>query len=171
LPGQLEVRRLESIDIARMQTLRREALAAHPLVFAASAEDDLALDSAFVERSLSSPITSAIFGAIEADYWAGMVGVYRHEERKTCHRAQLWGMYVAPGLRRRGLGLALLSAAIEQARAWSGVRQLHLSVTAAASDARRLYERAGFRVWGCEPQALQWQGQLVDEFHLVLPLT
>jgi GNAT superfamily N-acetyltransferase len=154
-----------------MQKLRREALEVHPLAFAASAQDDLALDTAFVERSLSSPTTSAIFGAVENNQWAGMVGVYRHEGRKGNHRAQLWGMYVTPALRRHGVGLALVSAAIEYARGCSGVVQLQLCVTAAASDARKLYEKAGFRVWGCEPRALHWEGRFVDDYHLVLLLT
>lgn len=168
---QLLIRRLASIDIAAMQRLRREALESHPLAFSASAEDDLKLNPSFAERCLSSPARSAIFGAVEDDRWLGMVGVYRVEGRKENHRAQIWGMYVTPAMRRRGAGLALLSAAIEQARTWSGVSQIQLSVTEAAGDARRLYERAGFRVWGCEPRALQWEGRFVDEYHLVLPLT
>ena len=171
MPTQPLIRRLESFDIGAMQRLRREALESHPFVFSASAEDDLTLDSSYVERSVSSPAKSAIFGAVESDRWVGMVGVYRIEGRKENHRAQLWGMYVAPAMRRRGAGLALLSAAIEQAMTWSGVSQMRLSVTGAAGDARRLYEKAGFRVWGCEPRALQWQGKFVDEYHLVLALT
>jgi RimJ/RimL family protein N-acetyltransferase len=171
MPTQPLIRRLESIDIGAMQRLRREALESHPFAFAASAEDDLTLDSSFVERSVSSPAKSAVFGAVDNDRWVGMVGVYRIEGRKENHRAQLSGMYVAPAMRRRGAGLALLAAAIEQARTWSGVSQMQLSVTGASGDARRLYERAGFRVWGCEPRALQWKGQFVDEYHLVLPLT
>ena len=155
-----------------MQKLRREALESHPLAFSASAENDRTLNLNFVERSVSSPAkAAAIFGAVEDERWVGMVGVYRNEGHKGNHRAQLWGMYVTPGMRRRGLGVALLSAAIEHARSWSGVLQIQLSVTEAAGDARKLYERAGFRVWGCEPQALQWEGQFVDEYHLVLPLT
>jgi RimJ/RimL family protein N-acetyltransferase len=47
---------------------------------------------------------------------------------------------------------------------------LHLGVTDAAVSARRLYEAAGFRSWGREPRALQWEGRFVDEFHLVLDL-
>jgi GNAT superfamily N-acetyltransferase len=170
MPTPLQIRRLEIIDISAMQGLRREALEAHPLAFAASVEDDMTLDPAFVERSLSSPDASAILGAVEKNRLAGMVGVYRHTGRKGDHRAQLWGMYVTSALRRRGVGRALLSAAVEHVRGWSGVLQLQLCVTAAASNARNLYESAGFRVWGCEPRALQWEGQFVDEYHLVLPL-
>lgn len=154
-----------------MQRLRREALESHPLTFSSSTADDRVLKAEFVEYSSRSGATSAIFGAVDNDQWGGMVGVYRIEGRKERHRAQLWGMYVTPAMRRRGIGVALLAAAIEHARNWPGVSQVHLSVTGAAGEARKLYERAGFRAWGCEPRALQWQGQVVDEYHLVLPLT
>jgi RimJ/RimL family protein N-acetyltransferase len=154
-----------------MQKLRREALESHSLAFSSSAVDDRVLKAEFVEYSSRSRDTSAIFCAVENDRWGGMVGVYRIEGRKEHHRAQLWGMYVTPAMRRRGLGQALLTSAIQHVRTWPGVSQIQLSVTGAAGEARKLYERAGFRVWGCEPRALQWEGQVVDEYHLVLPLT
>jgi hypothetical protein len=33
-----------------------------------------------------------------------------------------------------------------------------------------MYESAGFRVWGCEPRALRWNGRTVDDYHLQLAL-
>jgi RimJ/RimL family protein N-acetyltransferase len=99
-----------------------------------------------------------------------MVGVLRQTRQKISHRAQVWGMFVRPSYRGRGVGGELLDAAMHHARSWSGVRQLHLSVTSSAPAAGRLYERAGFTVWGCEPQALAWNGTFVDEYHLVLAL-
>ena len=79
-------------------------------------------------------------------------------------------MYVTPAFRRQGLAAALLAAAIAHARTLPGVDWLHLSVTSAAPDARRLYERAGFQLWGSEPDALRVDGQMVDEHHLALRL-
>jgi len=79
-------------------------------------------------------------------------------------------MYVSVRNRRRGVGELLLRSAVQQARSWYGVKQVLLSVTEVSKDAKKLYERAGFKVWGCEPQAIHWQGQYVDEFHMVLTL-
>jgi RimJ/RimL family protein N-acetyltransferase len=59
---------------------------------------------------------------------------------------------------------------MERAREWPGVRQVHLSVTDAAPEARRLYESAGFREWGVEPRSLEAEGRSVSERHLVLEL-
>jgi RimJ/RimL family protein N-acetyltransferase len=46
-----------------------------------------------------------------------------------------------------------------------------LSVTEASPAARRLYEAAGFRVWGQDSRSLCWNGRYVDEYHLVLHLS
>ena len=79
-------------------------------------------------------------------------------------------MYVTPRARTKGIGRMLLDAAIEQARAWPEIEQVHLSVSDSAVAAQRMYETAGFKPWGREPRALQWAGRFVDEFHLVLEL-
>jgi ribosomal protein S18 acetylase RimI-like enzyme len=99
-----------------------------------------------------------------------MVGILRASNMKERHKAQIWGMYVTSACRRKGVGSALLDAAIEQAKRWSGISQVHLSVTEAAADAKRLYERAGFQQWGREPRALCVDGRFVDELHFVLRL-
>jgi RimJ/RimL family protein N-acetyltransferase len=83
-------------------------------------------------------------------------------------RAHLWGMYVAPDHRGRGLGLALLRATLDHARSLPGVTRVHLSVSSAAPRARRLYERAGFELWGTEPDALRDDGESVTDYHMAL---
>lgn len=98
-----------------------------------------------------------------------MIGLVKATRLKQCHKAMIWGMYVQPRRRRAGLGRALLNAAIEQARTWS-VDQLQLTVAEPATAAKHLYETAGFRIWGTEPRALQWNGQFVAEHHLALDL-
>ena len=149
--------------------LRRESLESQPLAFGASTEDDRGLSLEFVQASLADS-EQAVFGAFEGDLLTGMAGVVRASRVKIRHKAHIWGMYVSPQARGKGAGRALLEAAIEQARAWPGVEQLHLSVTDAAVAARKLYESAGFRIWGRESRALQWEGRFVDELHLVLDL-
>jgi RimJ/RimL family protein N-acetyltransferase len=164
------IARLQVDQIPAMQALRREALTSDPLAFGATVDDDLALDTAYAERSLADPSSAAIFAAFVARAPAGMVGLVRMPREKIKHRALVWGMFVQPGYRGRGVGAELLGAAVAHARSWDGVRQVHLSVTTSSPGAQRLYERAGFVVWGREPHALAWNGTIVDEHHLVLPL-
>jgi ribosomal protein S18 acetylase RimI-like enzyme len=71
-------------------------------------------------------------------------------------------VYVAASWRRSGLGRALLERLIQEARA-DGLVLLTLSVTVGNADARRLYLRAGFAVYGVEPLSLYVDGAFLDE--------
>ena len=164
------IRRLHPEDAASLVALRREALESHPLAFGASVDDDRGLSLEFVRASLADSEEQAVFGCFEGENLIGMAGVIRSPRLKQRHKAILWGTYVSPHAREKGAGRALLEAAIGQARAWPGVDQLHLGVTDVAVAAKKLYEAAGFQVWGREPRALQWEGRFVDELHLVLDL-
>lgn len=166
---EVNIRRLHSEDARALIALRREALENHPLAFSASIDDDRGLSLDFVRTALADD-QQTVFGAWEDANLLGMVGVGREAKLKRRHAALIWGMYVAPRAREQGVGRALLAAAVAHARTWPGVDQVHLSVTDAAVTARKLYEAAGFRSWGHEPRALQWEGRFVDELHLVLDL-
>ena len=164
------VRRLQPDDAPALASLRRQALDGDPLAFGASVEDDRLLDTDFARAMLGDPREHAIFGLFLGSDLAGMVGILRDGKRKRRHTATIWGMYVAPEARAKGGGRVLLDAALQHARAWSGVEQVHLAVTDAAEGARHLYERAGFKTWGREPRAMQWKGRYVDDHHMVLDL-
>ncbi len=170
MSAESNIRRLRPEDATALVALRRDALDNDPLAFGASTTDDRGLSLEFVRSVLADEDEQAVFGHFDGSNLTGMVGVLRAAAVKRRHRADIWGMYVAPHARTKGVGRMLLDAAIEHARAWPTVEQLHLSVTDSAVAARRLYETAGFQLWGREPRALQWAGRFVDEFHLVLEL-
>ena len=165
----VDVRRLTVEDAASFMSVRREALEADPLAFSASVEDDFALAPEFVQRSLANEAEQAVFGYFEGDRLRGIVGLVRASKVKQRHAAVVWGMYVSAAARRRGVGRALLDAAVKQARAW-GLEQVQLSVTDAAPEAKRMYQAAGFKSWGHQPRTLGWRGRFVDESHMVLDL-
>ncbi|HZO23484.1 MAG TPA: GNAT family N-acetyltransferase [Steroidobacteraceae bacterium] len=91
--------------------------------------------------------------------------------RKAAHKGLLWGMFVQPDWRRERLGERLLQAAIDHARVLGGISTLQLSVSEAAGTAQRLYERLGFTVWGVEPDAMQFEGRFVADYHMLLRLS
>lgn len=165
----MSVVRLSPPHAEALYALRQRALREEPLVFGSAPDDDrLSVD--FARAILAERDVHAVFAEVDAGALVGMVGVLRSTRVKTGHRADIYGMYVAPEARRRGVARALLDAAVDQCRAW-GLRQVHLSVSTAAPPAQALYASAGFERWGTEPAALMWAGAFYDEHHLVLMLT
>ena len=82
-----------------------------------------------------------LFGAFHDDVLSGSAGVHVYPRLKQRHKAQLWGVYVDPSLRGRGVGAALVGAAIAHARTRVAVLQLSVQFDNAA--ARALYRRSG----------------------------
>ena len=164
------IRKLDRDDAEAWAALRREALEAHPLAFGASMPEDPQRLVEFILPQLTASEESAVFGAFIGGALIGSVGIRRNAGAKERHKALIWGMYVTVGSRRHGAGALLLRSAIQQARSWAGVEQIHLAVSEAAEEARRLYDRNGFHAWGREPRALCWKGRCADERHMVLDL-
>lgn len=164
------IRALGPADAGAWAALRAEALSAHPLVFGSSVPADAQqLVTSFHDR-ISPGDESVILGAFTAARLVGSVGIRRETGPKERHKAYLWGMFVHAGSRRLGAGARLLRAATTQALAWPGVEDIRLSVSEAAPEAQRLYERHGFRAWGREPRVLSIGGGVADEIHMVLDL-
>ena len=169
--------RLQPQDAERYARFRRRMLLDAPWAFSASPESDRGLDLAFLEKALASD-TQAIF-AIEASApdaapgrreLVAAAGVLRQVSPKFDHRASVWGVFVAPDSRRKGLGRTVVAAAIAWAREQPGIDYVDLGASDRAEDARRLYESLGFTAWGREPEATEVDGRRYDEIHMTLRL-
>lgn len=78
------------------------------------------------------------------------------------HVLQIQGLGVDPAYQGRGVGRALLDAAADEARA-RNARKLSLRVLGRNTTARRLYERAGYRVEGVLAEEFLLDGEYVDD--------
>ncbi|HVZ38082.1 MAG TPA: GNAT family N-acetyltransferase [Candidatus Kapabacteria bacterium] len=163
------IRILDEHDAEPYFHLRRASLIESPLAFGSSVADDRASTLDAVREMLGRAPDAVVIGAFVPEL-AGAVGLIRNHQVKSSHRAFIWGMYVSPGHRGGGIGPRLLKAALAHARSLPGVSTVHLSVTEAAAGARRIYERAGFQVWGSEPDALRHEGRSLTEHHMALRL-
>jgi ribosomal protein S18 acetylase RimI-like enzyme len=159
------IRILAANDAEAYARLRHEMLVDAPLAFASSPEDAVAPSLDDTRERLERAPESVVFGAFEPEL-VGAVGIYRDPHVKAAHKAHVWGMYVAPAHRSRGLARALLDATLEHAAKLPGVECVQLGVSSAAPAARHLYERAGFEEWGAEPDALRHGGEAIVKFHL-----
>lgn len=88
---------------------------------------------------------------------------------KQRHKGHVVGVYVAPPWRGTGLARDMLDRLIHEARA-SGLVLLTLSVTVGNTAARRLYQSAGFEIYGVEPLALRVGTTLLDDELMALRL-
>ena len=90
------------------------------------------------------------------------------EGGKTAHKALLFGMYLRRGYRGRGVGDALMSRLIEEAR--GSVEIVTLTVMSDNAPAVALYQRWGFESYGTEPRAVKEDGLYFDEMLMSLRL-
>jgi ribosomal protein S18 acetylase RimI-like enzyme len=168
----MEIRQLTTEDASAYQALRLRALQESPTAFSSSYSDEMDRSpSEIAARVAPAPDGSlCVFGAFAGDRLAGMLAFIRPRRAKLRHATEFAGMYVAPEFRRRGLGGALLDAALAHARSLPGVRQVKLAVNAANLAARSLYQSRGFTCFGVEPEALCVDGRYYDEELYVLRL-
>jgi GNAT superfamily N-acetyltransferase len=140
----LTVRAVRQGEEARLRELRIRALADAPNAFAATEEEESAHpDTHWTELARFSEQADSVIVcvAIDDERWIGMAaGRWFDRERGI---VQLWGMWVDPGWRRRGVGERLVGAI----RGWAvgrGARFVRLGVVQDAAHAGSFYERLGF---------------------------
>ena len=160
------IRESTAEDAPAYREMRLEALLAHPEAFGSDyAESATRPPSHWLER------VSIPHGRERNNLWfavgpdgalAGMLGVYTESMAKLRHVGTVVSVYTRPAWRRRGVADALLGRAIDWARA-AGLRRLRLAVAATNVAAIRTYARAGFSVYGVEPEVISTGGVYYDE--------
>ena len=156
------IRRLTREDVDAYRALRLEALTNHPTAFFSSAEE-------FEQRSTAELVDLldrlVFLGAVrETGELVGMMAFEAGQKRQS-HRGWLFQVYVQPSMRGTGCARALLEAIIDYAR--TEVSQLHLSVESKNEPALRLYQKAGFTLYGTDPRYMSVDGRYVDEHMMV----
>lgn len=168
----MEIRPLTENDVETFWQMRLRSLRECPEAYSSSYEDhrDWPMDRVLrVLRDRTAPDQAFVLGAFE-DGLLGMVGCWRQSGVKVCHKAAIWGAYVSPEARGRGIARQLMLAAIERARQWPGCEQVQLAVVCGNAAARHLYLSLGFRVYGLERRALKLGDRYLDEEQMTLDL-
>jgi len=169
----MKISRLTPKEYDQFYALRLESLENCPEEFATDAE---AWKNASRETINKLLITSEerkdapILGAWEGEKLVGLAGVNRDLRPTVRHKSTLWGMYVSPAHRKQGIGYELLSKIIEVLKEESDLRMIRAVVTITSADALALLNKMGFKVYGQEPEAKQWEGKFYDQVFLWLPL-
>jgi ribosomal protein S18 acetylase RimI-like enzyme len=141
----MEIRRLRTDEADLLRDVRLRALADAPWAFGSSHARELAY-TAERWQWFADQTDAATYVATEGDAAVGMAGGFVPEGGDG---VQLWGMWVAPEARGRGLGRGLVEAVLAWARE-RGAPALVLEVTdtEAARPAAALYRSLGFEPTG-----------------------
>lgn len=165
----VEIRALTEQDAEALWNLRMLALQSDPWSFVESPEEMQQMPmSEFAARLGKNIEENFIFAAFEGQTPVGMVGFYRELSLKRRHKGWIWGVFVAPVARGRGVAKKLMQATIERARALPGLDMVLLTMPAEQPAPRRLYESLGFRSFGVEPKGLKIGNEAKDEENMVL---
>ncbi len=136
----MEIRRARPGDEAALRALRLASLESSPDAFASSVEAEAAYPDEHWSKLLDDD-SGAVFVAQEGELWLALTGVgVDWEDSEASH---IWGMWVHPQARGRGLGARLLDAAIDWARDRPTGRA-RLWVAETNPGAERLYVSRGF---------------------------
>ncbi len=174
MPAEFLVRVLNETDYAEYRTLRLRALREHPEAFTSSYEEELSAPyDNHIGRFRRDPGRphNVMFGASRDGKLVGMVGFEALTRQKERHKGHIFAMYVVVEAAGRGVGRALLEAAIQHARAVPELEILNLSVTGGNRAAITLYEGCGFRRYGREPRAVKIGNRYFDKDDMWLDLS
>jgi RimJ/RimL family protein N-acetyltransferase len=166
----IEVRQLEGADAEAFSALRRLVTADNPVPMGLTLEEELNRPLQGFRDQLSAPAPNAAFGVfVDGQLRACAALAWTSRFPSSMHKALLWGCFVEPGFRGRGLGRQVVGRALEHARQ-NSIRRVNLTVFLPNHAAVTLYASLGFQPYGLEPEAVCLDGNFHDGQHMTLVL-
>lgn len=162
----VSLRRLLPDDFALLRDIRLLALQSDPHVFGSSFAREKEYDDAAWRARLENPDVG-IFGIFDGADIAGMtaIAVARDDAEKTS--AVMWGSWLRPDLRGRGLSVEMYHLRIDWARAHPTVNRIVVSHRASNLASMRANQKHGFQRTHEEPHV--WHDG-VNEAHIFYEL-
>ncbi|HBP31985.1 MAG: GNAT family N-acetyltransferase [Advenella sp.] len=157
-----EIAILNADDAAAFRRFRLAALQSAPQDFGSSHAAESAQPLAFFRDRLR---TSKVWAARKDGAIVGTAGLAPWLGVREQHKGFVWGVFVASHVRGQGIAQALLTRLL--AYADQHYEQVTLSATAANTPALKLYQEAGFEIYGKEPRSLKDETGYSDELLMV----
>lgn len=144
---ELMIEQLNNSDWQEYKKIRLFALRTDPQAFLSS----LSKESEYADQKWQQRVQSASEGINSWMYFArlkgklvGMIGGYRDENDQKNHTAQIWGVFVNPDQRGKGISKKLMVTLIDRLSQNPDINTLKLEVNTDQKSASKLYESFGF---------------------------
>ncbi|RED66278.1 GNAT family N-acetyltransferase [Cohnella lupini] len=162
------IRVLQVTDAQAYQELRLGSLTVNPEAFGSTYEREANFSMETVIERVKPTNDKFVIGAFDASgSLVGIVTFMRDNGLKTVHKGNVYGMYVAPEQRGKGIGKSLMLELLKKAKEIAGLEQINLTVVSDNDSAKKLYESVGFEAYGVERNAMKFEGRYFDEDFMV----
>lgn len=156
-----EVRLLTTAEAAIFHQLRLRAVKEETRSFLESYEE------AKQKPAVSYFENGWISGAFIGGALVGITGLFRHKGAKVEHKGIVWGVYVVPEARGKGLARRLIEAVVLEA-AQAGLELVQISTDRTNAATQALYQSLGFEPYGTEKHIMKLpDGSYIDDVWMV----
>lgn len=161
----LQILEISSSQLASYKTFLNIGLLDDEEHFRITPTDDL--NASFPTKN---KIDSFTLGAYVGNLLTGIVSFERDgsNREKLRHKGILFRMYVSKEFRGKGIAKKLIEELIDRVRKLDDIEQINLTVIANNANAKQLYEKFGFKVFGSEENAIKWKDKYFTEEQMVL---
>ena len=166
-----KIRTFSDSDIETFREIRLLALAIHPESFGPTVEEEKALDTGDWKKRIGSADSSDfVLGAFVKESLIGIAGFYREKKNNFRHKGMIWGVFVIPEMRGKGIGRLLVEQALQIAETQPGLSIVKLHVAEPNFEAISLYKALGFKEFGMEPSARYIGDKYISEVLMSRPV-
>ncbi len=157
-------------DVQAYRSLRLSSILESPGVAWASHAEESMLSLEQMQQRLTATPHQMVFGGFIDGQLVAIGGFKREAMSQVHHRGNIWGLYLSPTLRGKGLGRLMLSDMLAHLRQIPELVQVTLVVSSDNVAARTMYERLGFLKTGVDHRSVCIDGHYHDEDRMVLLL-
>lgn len=146
----MKIRELTPDEWQTYKALRLEALENDPQAFVTTHAEAMAKSEEDWKRRLvatTSPLTLKLFALLDGEA-VGMMGLWQDAKKARLGNVDVFGVYVTPTHRGRGISKKLLLELIDRVKTESSIKKILLAVHHGQIPAERLYKSVGFIKYG-----------------------
>lgn len=167
----ITIKPLNSQDWQKYKQIRLEALKTNPTAFLNTFEDVSGYpDDKWQEQLKKSAKKDGVFYlfAFDNEKIIGMNGMYWDNKPVIKHIAEVFGVFVNPGYRGKGIGKRLMNEMIFEISNNPQFTKIKIGVNAENEPAYNLYISTGFKAIGRHEKELKFGDKYYDEILLEL---